>query len=601
MQTGQDTSTPRLAQATVQPGGVSNDALQLLTNQAPAPIDPSSLGAANLPAANPTLEELQQALRRAKAEAAAFAEVRQQMNKEAAALLNLRQQLVKQAKDAAAAEQGKTPAGKQGNKVLVNQIVFSQVSAYFPEDFANLAKNYENRRVSFANLEQLVARINLLYANAGITTAEAILPEQNFFDGTVVIELVEAVIASVRVQGLPTTADAFMRSQISLVVGEKPDFTQLANDLRTIELTHDFRPAVVFSPGPQPATTVATITGQEPNSLTLAASLDNFGDPGTGEIRFTGSVTGRSLLGLRDVATLSAQVSDGAFSLSGGYELPVFLPGGEFFAEGSLTASEVVNGVFAQLGLQTRSASGTAGYRQHFAVTANRDLLASIMTSGETSSTELQGVSLTDTSLIEYAGALQITASGPTASLSVKGQAGFGASDSKQAQSSDGPYWIANGELQYVNTIGDLALSQIASAQYVAGQDITSKRYKSVGGAESLRGYPNAVRTGPNAVLHTLELSLANPIEFNSHLIEPLPQFLGIAPFTFVDSGIVIPYRVDQKLITDDTLVSVGGGVSLQLGQNLYGSAYVGLPLKETTAFDDQGEAAFYWRVGISY
>ena len=131
-------------------------------------------------------------------------------------------------------------------------------------------------------------------------TAQAIIPPQELVNGVLKIELVEASVETVRVEGFGRTQPDFLRRNVSLRPGDLPDFERLERDLRVFDLSHDVTPTISFEPGEAPGTTVAVIRGEAPKRNVFGVSLDNYGREETGEARLTLSAVRRNLTGVRD-------------------------------------------------------------------------------------------------------------------------------------------------------------------------------------------------------------------------------------------------------------------------------------------------------------
>lgn len=287
-----------------------------------------------------------------------------------------------------------TPAAAQTFEI--SGIRFDRSSYLDESDLRAVSDPYVGRQIGFADLQLMLEELNALYLTAGIPTARAILPPQEIRDGILRVSLVEATVSELVFEGMPTTSDAFMERNLSLRIGEKPDFQQLERDLIIFDLAHDIRPQLSFGAGDAPGTTRATVTAEEPKRFEFTGSLDNFGRPETGDIRGSLFARWNSPTGVRDVLSFQAQGSEGAASATVGYSRPVGGGGGRAVAVLSYSQSEIIGGDFSPLRIESDKVSGTLGYRRPVRVRAESSVMLDFGVAYEQTTSTVSGIEFAD-------------------------------------------------------------------------------------------------------------------------------------------------------------------------------------------------------------
>ncbi len=138
--------------------------------------------------------------------------------------------------------------------------------------------------------------------------------------------------------------------------------------------------------------------------------------------------------------------------------------------------------------------------------------------------------------------------------------------------------------------------------QYVFGDARVSPSFMyPMGGLYSVRGYPQWIVAGDNAVVLTAE--------YRFHLAPLLkrskdkPASWDLVPKAFVDIGRTT-YNDAFSYEKDRTLTSAGVGLNLRIRKNLFAQIDVGVPLKSMdngTESVDKGDAMVHFAVGVNF
>ncbi|MFN3664398.1 ShlB/FhaC/HecB family hemolysin secretion/activation protein, partial [Yoonia sp.] len=464
------------------------------------------------------------------------------------------------------------------------------------DELSAIAIPYTGRPIAFADLQDLVTAVNDAYLAAGVVTALAILPPQEIRNGRLQVRLIEAEIESVDTSALTATREDFLRANISLTEGEKPDYDQLELDLRVFEIAHDFRPVLAFGPGVAEGMATARIGGDEPPEYQHTLSADNFGSPSTGATRLSYFGRWNSISGLRDTLSLQLQLSEGAYSIGTGYSRPVGPGGGRIIGSLTYADSEVIFGPFAPINIVSNSASANLAYSRPFWVAPDRHWQVSAGYGYEYSSSVLSDTDLLETDLRELNVTTRFQRNFPQGDLNLALGLTIGEADAAQTSDTEGDYWFLTGGASYAQRFAkDFSFAISASGQYGVDQNLPPARLFNAGGPTSVRGYPNGVRSGDSGLLIQTQIS-RREYAFDA--------FGGMtaAPFGFIDTALVVPFRVDGSIDRDqDYLASAGAGTVMRFQNDVNATLFLGVPLVETLGFDATGKAEVYLGVDWNF
>jgi hemolysin activation/secretion protein len=479
----------------------------------------------------------------------------------------------------------------QAQTFQVADVVFSESVYLQPAILQEIEDRYTNRDVTFADLQAMVGEVQTLYSEAGIVTAQVVIPPQDLVGGVLNIELVEATLESVTVEGFGATHPDFIRRNLALNEGTRPDFVQIERDLRIFDLAHDISPRISFAPGLADGTTVAVISGEAPQRNTFGVSLDDYGREETGEARLTLSAVRRNLTGVRDTLTGQLTLTEGSYSGNIGYSRPVGPGGGRLLASLSMSKSQIVSGTFTPIQIESDTSAITLAYSRPMRVRAFSQIMLETGIAAEQSSSTTGGLLFADVTLSEfyvqarYARRLENSAFGLSLGLR------FGSSDAAGTTATEGSYALIYGDASYARAFGQhVAFDANLRFQLAPDANLPVARLFSIGGVGSVRGYPNDIRSGDSGMVLKLQVSKRTPFDLAD-------GNLAVTPFAFADIGIAVPFRATNAGFDgdQDLLYSVGFGTRIGLRdmRNLQAVALVGLPIKETLGLPDP-RARFY-------
>lgn len=208
--------------------------------------------------------------------------------------------------------------------VFVNSIEVAPSEILTKEEINSVIQPLIGKNVYIDDIQQVVDKINNLYAAKGFVTARAFLPEQTVENGHIYISLTESKIGSITVEQNKWTKDGYITRRMPQKEGELFDIVELEKDILDfnryndgIDLTANLRA------GTKPGTTDIELVADESFPFHIMGIMDNAGRYNTGSLRGGAMIYADSLFGHRDRLSIGSYFSKGAQSPFADYNFPV--------------------------------------------------------------------------------------------------------------------------------------------------------------------------------------------------------------------------------------------------------------------------------------
>ena len=462
-------------------------------------------------------------------------------------------------------EREKTPTLKPGGpKFRLRKVEFDPSKFITPEELEEIAGNYVGKDADIATLQQIVADINAIYAERGIVTGIATLPDQDAKGGIVRIKLTEGRLQKTTIEGNKQTSTSYILPRVQAPEGEVLDVPKLNRDVIWFNRTNDVQIKALLQPGTSFGLTDLQFAVIEPPTDTLQLFVDNQGIQNTG--RFEGGMFYRrhGLFGVDDRLTFYGVRSDGNLNGNVAYNIPVNPWGGRVgvsYTQGNIKIRE---GPFVALDVSGRSTQASINVSQPAWVTQNWLLLLNAAQTDGNTVSRFSTVAVTSDRYQRSTGGFALTNSGNNYSITV-------------APSMNYIEWhdyILNGNRTF-NTYTGSAIATVAgpanfsanllgSWQYSPTKLLPGDQIFSIGGPTTVRGYPTNAVAGDSGYYVNAEL------HYNWSAI-----LKGLDTYIFTDWGAV--YSTFPGIVE---LTSVGVGFSWAMAPSLTFEGSYATPLK---------------------
>lgn len=463
---------------------------------------------------------------------------------------------------------------------VLGNTVFSQ------EEIDKVLKPYTLRPISFTELLEAQVALTNLYVENGYITSGAFIPPQDIENRVVKIQAVEGRVDDIEITGLDRLNADYVRSRLKLATGTPLNRDKLLEALQLLRLD----PLIAnlsaeLSAGVHPASSILAVNVQEADAFSGLVSFDNYRVPSVGTDRRQAQITHNNLLGFGDRFNIAYTNTDGSDALSDlSYTVPINPYNGTISLVHYRSDSEIIEEPFDELNIESEYRRYEIAYRQPVYQTPNKDIALGIAFTRDDSKIpplfpSLGGISLSKGSDAE--GEINISAlrlfqeyvdRGESQVVAFRSQFSIGIDAFDATVNDDEPdseFFAWRGQAQYFRLLSeDTSLLVRADLQF-ADRALLALEQFSLGGVFNVRGYRQDALLADNGFSASAEIR--TPIL----RIREWKTTLQIAPF--VDFGTV--WSSDEVEFAENTLISVGAGLRLQVADFLAARFDWGIPL----------------------
>lgn len=164
---------------------------------------------------------------------------------------------------------------------------------------------YTGRGRGFGDVQRALEAVERLYAETGYSAVQVLLPEQELERGEVRLQIVEAKLGRVIVEGNKHFDQANIRASVpSLVAGSAPNIREVGRNLRLLNENPAKLTTVLLRSAREDATVDAVVRVVDEPPARFSVTLDNSGTPETGRLRLGLGYQNANLEGSDNVLTL---------------------------------------------------------------------------------------------------------------------------------------------------------------------------------------------------------------------------------------------------------------------------------------------------------
>jgi len=433
-----------------------------------------------------------------------------------------------------------------GPKFKLNKIVFEPSKFITPEELDEIAKKYVGQDADISTLQQVVADINAIYAERGIVTGIATLPEQDANGGIVKVKLTEGRLQKTTITGNEQTAKWYILDRVKEPEGEILDVPKLNRDVLWFNRTNDVQIKALLQPGTSFGLTDLNFAVIEPPRDTLQLFVDNQGVQNTGPWQEGIYYKRHSLLGMDDRLTFYGVRSNGNLNGNVAYNIPINPWGGRAGVSYTQGEIKIVQGPLVSLGVTGRSTQAAVNFSQPLWVTQNWMLLFNAAETEGNTISRVPNADLTNDHYDKSTAGLALTNYGNTYSFTVSPAVNY-VEWHDHILFGNKTFNTYTGTASFIGSgPANFSLNVLASWQWSPTAVLPGDQIFSIGGPTTVRGYPTNAVSGDSGYYFNAEL------HYNwSSLIKGLDTYL------FTDRGAV--YATFPTVVE---LNSVGAGFS---------------------------------------
>ena len=456
----------------------------------------------------------------------------------------------------------------RGNTVLKNEI-------------DRLVRALKNQEKTFEDLIELRSQITQLYINNGYINSGAFLPNnQNISRGIIQIQVVEGELERIELSGLSRLSQNYVRSRLKLATAPPLNQQRLERALQLLQLDPLISQVnAELTAGSTPGRNVLQVILKEAPGFTAGFATQNNQSPNIGSTQASVFVAQNNLLGLGDRLSAEYGISDGLDIYDLNYTIPVNARNGTVGIRYSNADSRIIEDDFADLDIESETRTLSFSVRQPLTSTPNRELALGLGLDLRRSNTSLEDIPFSFSEGAED-GKSKVTAirfyqdwvdRGARRVLAARSQFSLGI-DAFDATindlGTDGRFFTWLGQFQWVQQLSSRNVLITRLNTQLTPDSLLSLERFSIGGIDTVRGYPQNQLVADNGIVGSVELRI--PLTADSNTLQLAP---------FFDIGTAWNSRTSDP--TPQTLAGVGLGLRWLISRSLAFRLDYGVPLME--------------------
>ena len=472
---------------------------------------------------------------------------------------------------------------KDALSVHIYRVEISDSEVFSKAEIDKFVSLLQGKDATAEDINNFIDLINTQYAKKGIITARAYITEGSLDGGVLKVELMEAHIGNLTVEGNKYNLEWYIRSQIGSEDGDLLNLQSLQNDLKIFnQNARSVMLRAELKPGEKYGTTDVKVKAQEISPYHLSASFDNFGRDTTGVHRGGVVASADTLIGFQDRLSVAANVSRSSFNPYIDYSVPVNRYGTRAGVSYMYGKSKVTSGEYRDFDLIAKTHT-VSGYVTHPLINnAKTKLNFNTSLNMKFSNSRVSGMEYSDYD--DYYAAVGLGGNYNFSKSMFYGSSYLSHGIIKdRIRHQQERFTKINADGYYIHYLPWGIIGTIKAGGQYSPDNIAYVEQYQIGGISSVRGYSEGLLMAPSSYYTSLEMLF--PIPF-------LPEEIDV-PFTksgdkfrlrdsvkfaaFVDHGGIFPHR--GKIHNTNFLLSEGFGVRVALNKYLSARFYVAYPM----------------------
>ena len=487
-------------------------------------------------------------------------------------------------------------------RLLVRGYDFEGNRAFSNAELAKVTEPFTNRELNSEEIEQARRAVSLHYINHGYINSGAVIPDQNPANGIILIRIVEGVLSRIELRGNKWLRDGYINNHLRRWSTPPLNLKKLQEGLQLLRQNPNVRQInAELKPGTAPGESLLDLRVVDQQPFRLGLEIDNQRPPSVGAEEIWALASDLNLTGHSDPLELRYGIANsgkagiefsGADNMEGSYLLPLTRFDTTLGLHGSRLNTSIVEDRFTPLDIESLTTSYGVVLRQPVYQTASQEAAVAIGFDHRRNKTRLLGEPFNispgavrgETVVSPLRLSQEWIQRGQNHILALRSTFNLGldvldATDDRMAGDPNAQFFSWLGQGQYVqrlfNTQNQLILR--ATGQWTA-EPLLALEQISVGGFESVRGYPENQMVRDRGIVSSVEFRL--PVLFN----KAGAGIVHLAPF-FDYGG---AWNVGGSP-NPTTIYSIGSGLLLAPNKRISAQLYWGYRLRHVEIPGDAG------------
>ena len=458
---------------------------------------------------------------------------------------------------------------------------------------------YRDRQISFADLLEIETRLTKLYTDKGYVNSGVVVPIQNIETGVLTLQAVEGRVETINVEVDGRLAESYVRSRLARGTGQPLNIAQLQSALQLLQLNPLIENLnAELSVGGSRDRWNLNVAVNQGDEFEPVLFTNNSRTPSVGSFQRGVELNHNNFTGYGDSLSFVYKNTDGSNDFDTSYSVPINSLDGTVGVRYRNVDSDIIEGNFETADIESKTDELEFTYRQPILLKADGESTQELALGLEFSRQTNEVTLLNDPFAPLSPGADE---NGETKISAVRFfqdwtkrtrkqvfaarsqiSAGFDILDATvdETQPADGQFVSWRGQVQWLRQLkasSNINLLLRSDIQLSTDDLVPLERF-SLGGIDSVRGYRQDALLGDSGVLASAEVRV--PFyrwSENQSSVSAVP---------FVDFGTTWSNR-DEDRQEEDTVVSLGLGLRLDIFDTLNARLDYGIPLIEVEDNDD--------------
>ena len=401
---------------------------------------------------------------------------------------------------------------KEEKKFFIKKIKLSGCESFNPKVFSAIIEKYENRDVALTELNNLAKEIEREYLRQGVIAA-VFVPPQDIKDGAVSLQVVEAKMGELKIQEHKYFAKERLNYYWKVPPGDILRYDKISKSIQLMNKNPDRQVKAALHAGKKPGTTDVALTPQTTFPAHFTSSYDKEGSSSTGKSRIGLGLRHNNFLGLDDTLLTGYTFGQNFNGIYAYHTLPINYEGASLLY-GFTSSKSIPKKEFAAYDLISKAKTSSISIHQDiFDKDEYRgEVYAGFDAKDKTVSLNTGTYNRDRLRVLSFGGNFLQKGMGSSTYISPEFSQGinaFGASSKGNPLASRGAHSTFSKFTLGIQQKRILPLNLQANLKFktqLASTKLTPQEQFSLGGIDSIRGYPSGDYLADNASLANAEL-----------------------------------------------------------------------------------------------
>ena len=193
--------------------------------------------------------------------------------------------------------------GPTAERLLIKSIDVPGVTLFPNSTIKAITSPYENKKLTFKEIQKIADLITDLYRKKGYVTSRAYIPKQDIGQGILEIRVLESTVGDIQIKGNRHHSVHLIKSYFTVKKGDFFNYNDIKRDLEHINDSPDISVKAVLAPGKDPGSTDIIMEVNDSLPVHVSFGYNNFLSRTLKRNIYSSTFTDNNLLGQNDILT----------------------------------------------------------------------------------------------------------------------------------------------------------------------------------------------------------------------------------------------------------------------------------------------------------